>query len=384
MFLPEILPFPCFGLTVKDDWIMSKRKNESSGAGESRSNERLEYSPGEIEVHVFHPGGSIVKIRVSAKDLSATGLGFMHRGFLYDNTKCEVHLPSLLGEPEVVVGRVVRCVHREGSMHEVGLKFDKPIDPRLFTEVGLEHASINAEPMAMPNLTGRILHIDDQELDTALLKHHLKATGISLTSIQNPDDVLKAIRAEPFDVVICDLYIGDVDGEVIIQQLRDNDFQGKIIIVTAESDPSRNHRLRNMGVEEIIQKPYDPARLIGILSSILKSVGASSSEEPIYSSIPDTGEMGKLVRTYIKHTKEKVSEIKEAVEKNDIKLLRRLCLELKGHGASYGFASLTQTAHAVIQSLDASMSIEESVTAINRLISVCNRLQVKVPEKKAG
>ncbi|MCK4872513.1 MAG: response regulator [Phycisphaerales bacterium] len=330
---------------------------------------------------VQHPGGTTAKLLVVSRDLSSTGMAFYHRGFLHAGTACELELLTLAGEMELIRSKVVRCRHIKSSIHEIGIAFDAPIDPRRFMEVGIEHAAINAEPMEMPELTGRVLQIDDQKLEALLLKHHLKATGIKLTSIQNPDEVSHLIKAQAFDLIVCDLNMGDVKGEDVIERLRAEDFKGPIIAITSETNPTRLDHVKQAGATNILSKPYDPASLIGMLSSLLKSVSAGATDEPIYSSIPAEGDMGELLTAHIEEAKKKAQQIEQAMADDALDALRGLCLDVKASGSSCGYPVLTEAADAVVHALDSSQSVVKSANEIRSLLSVCSRLRLAEPDE---
>jgi hypothetical protein len=66
--------------------------------------------------------------RVAPRDLSAGGIGFLHRGSLPGGTPVAVHFPLCEGRMHSATGRVVRCFGLTKDVYDVGVAFDKPID----------------------------------------------------------------------------------------------------------------------------------------------------------------------------------------------------------------------------------------------------------------
>lgn len=84
-----------------------------------------------IEVVLTHPGGGEVHVRAVVKDVSKTGLGMLYGGFLHHGTRVAVRFIGDDRNALIVQGaRVVRCVHVQGPVHDVGMKFDAevPVD----------------------------------------------------------------------------------------------------------------------------------------------------------------------------------------------------------------------------------------------------------------
>lgn len=100
---------------------------------ELRSSERFSYRTQEpIEMRVTHPGESSEVFRVRPRNLSGTGLGLLHGGFLHPGSACEVMMISQDGDLVGVSGVVVRCRHVEGRVHDIGIRFEEKLDLSMF------------------------------------------------------------------------------------------------------------------------------------------------------------------------------------------------------------------------------------------------------------
>lgn len=79
-----------------------------------------------------HPTGARFHFIVRPRDISRTGMGFLHGGYVHKGTKAAVSLVMLDREVISRVGAVVRCRHVQGLIHEVGVKFDEPFETEPF------------------------------------------------------------------------------------------------------------------------------------------------------------------------------------------------------------------------------------------------------------
>ena len=84
--------------------------------------------PNGLLVVILHPGGNVVKYRVTPRNFSTAGVGFLHGNFLHTGTACLIAVRTRDGKALLVHGRVVRCSHVQDNVHEIGVQFDSPIE----------------------------------------------------------------------------------------------------------------------------------------------------------------------------------------------------------------------------------------------------------------
>ena len=100
-----------------------------------RQDPRFTYRPGHISIAVEQPRGGTTFLSVSPRNISAGGVAFLHGGFLHTGSRCTLRLgPQPKGIVEIA-GEIVNCRHIEWLLHEVSVKFDRPIDPSLFVRI---------------------------------------------------------------------------------------------------------------------------------------------------------------------------------------------------------------------------------------------------------
>ncbi len=62
------------------------------------------------------------------RNISRTGMALLHGKFVYDGTICVLGLQALDGQVIPVRGKVVGCRLIRGRIHELGIRFDEPVE----------------------------------------------------------------------------------------------------------------------------------------------------------------------------------------------------------------------------------------------------------------
>lgn len=128
----------------------------------------------------------------------------------------------------------------------------------------------------------RVLVVDDEEnlnwsLVTSLRKDEYAADG-ALTG----EDALRRMAAQPYDIVISDVKMPGMDGFELLQWLRSNRPQTRVVMMTAFGSPTdRAEALRN-GAIAYLEKPFDLHALkeeLRRLTAIDQRAGGASEPE---------------------------------------------------------------------------------------------------------
>ncbi|MGE0713084.1 MAG: response regulator [Planctomycetota bacterium] len=118
-------------------------------------------------------------------------------------------------------------------------------------------------PAARPRK--RILTCDDEPSVSRLLQRFLRFSGFEVTSLQNPALVLGALEQEPYDLLILDLLMPELDGDQVLARLRaceDGLEDLPVIVLTAKLlEPEERAALRRLRAT-VLQKPFQLHDLI--------------------------------------------------------------------------------------------------------------------------
>lgn len=342
-----------------------------------RLEQRLNFRRPAIAVRVTQPGGGVRDCVMPSRNLSVGGISLLHTAFLYKGTECRVLLRKRLGGEETLNATVSWCRLVTGKIHLLGLKFSHTIFVKHYLESAECRDLIDAAPTNPLELKGRLLLIDDQEMDRLLFGHYVKGTGCEVAVASNASEAADEMMVSPVDVIFCDLNLPNKTGEKLIADFRAAGFKGYIVALTAETAPARLKNAISAGANDVLQKPYDAERLLGQIAKALKS---TSSGDHIYSTLANQPNATTLIEQFIQQVDRVLGDMNKGIATEDFAKVRAACQTLLGTGAGYGFPLVSDAAKDAVTSLDASQSVTEAKDELRLLESICRRLSAASPD----
>jgi PAS domain S-box-containing protein len=107
-------------------------------------------------------------------------------------------------------------------------------------------------------LNAKILIVDDQEVNVALLEQLLTETHYAhVTSTMNPHEVFALHRKNAYDLILLDLQMPGMDGFQVIEGLKTNDSDRYLPVLVLTAQPGHKLRALQVGVRDFISKPFD-------------------------------------------------------------------------------------------------------------------------------
>jgi CheY-like chemotaxis protein len=110
---------------------------------------------------------------------------------------------------------------------------------------------------------GKILVIDDDPLSRNILSASLTEEGYTVATAENGRVGLQMLRENPFDTVLLDLLMPEMDGFDVLKIIK-ADVRIRhlpVIVISGEEDLAGITRCISMGAEDYMQKPFDPVLL---------------------------------------------------------------------------------------------------------------------------
>ena len=115
--------------------------------------------------------------------------------------------------------------------------------------------------MALP-----VLVVDDSPMARKMLIKALPpAWDIEITQAGNGIEALEQYRAGKGSVIFLDLTMPEMDGYGVLAELRKQDLNAFVIVVSADIQPEAQERVRSMGAIAFVKKPVNMEKLIPIL-----------------------------------------------------------------------------------------------------------------------
>ncbi|MBN1140103.1 MAG: response regulator [Anaerolineae bacterium] len=120
---------------------------------------------------------------------------------------------------------------------------------------------------------GTILVVDDNLLNRILLSTSLQEDGYTVEMAEDGRQALEMLGAQPFDVVLLDLLMPEMDGYQVLEQIKANSAWRTIPVIIVSSLDEMESILRciEMGATDYLPKPFDAALLHARIGASLAS-----------------------------------------------------------------------------------------------------------------
>lgn len=118
--------------------------------------------------------------------------------------------------------------------------------------------------------TKNILIVDDDEGSYVLTKSILSETGAAFEWANNGKAALKMVDEEPFNVVIMDIKMPELDGIETTKLMKEKLPDLPIIVQTAFAYDSEKQRALEAGCDGYITKPIDMEGFVDMVKGFIK------------------------------------------------------------------------------------------------------------------
>ena len=115
----------------------------------------------------------------------------------------------------------------------------------------------------------RVLVVDDDVIVRESFKRVLTDAGYSVCTARNGHAALAACSSEPFDVMLADLKMQEMDGLEVTRRVKRAHPQVQVLIVTGYPTQQSAREARGLGVFDYLNKPVAPDRLSAVTAAAL-------------------------------------------------------------------------------------------------------------------
>lgn len=354
------------GLSLtKLESILDKLEKESDGESIRRDDARWPFRQPSIGVTLIHPGGSQVDVHMACRNLSRGGAGLLHSTFLYNGTRCIFSLPHHERGMVPVEGEVVRCQHREGMIHEIGVRFDAPIDLRAFTNPNPLSQLFSAERVDASTLEGTLLYVDPSEEDRDVLTSCLKDTGVYVVPATTAKEGLDLAK-KGVDMIIAEFALDDMSGAEFVVQLRSENISKPVLFLTHDMSDRVTNAVNRRMAQAMIRKPIVEETLFAALAEFLHpSVGTDAPGSRVVDP--------QLVEALKPEFARCARQIDTAVRNNKPMEAISSCHVLQQIASLVGLSRMSENIAVVLVGLSETMEIEPVADDLRFIIEECRR-----------
>ena len=236
------------------------------------------------------------------------------------------------------------------SIEDIGTKFEVILPCRLSDVKVAEHKEETSLLMSS-YFKGRVLVAEDIEELQILVRRMLEMVGVEVTLANNGKEAVELALMQPYDLVLMDMQMPEMDGIEATGLLRQVGFEVPIVALTANVMQHHREQFEEAGCTEFLSKPIDYEALMKVLDSYLQpSDGAVSTinQEVAVAEIVDD----ELMQLFVERSAVHLERLKEALEKEDWASVRSAAHTVKGSGSTFGHPELTQLGKEVCDHID--------------------------------
>ncbi len=118
----------------------------------------------------------------------------------------------------------------------------------------------------------QVLLIDDEPIVGKRLVPALSKDGYEVEFCDNGRDALVRIDAKPFDIVVTDVRMDDVDGLEILERVQAQSQRTRVIIITGYATIEVAREALAKGACDFIAKPFKPNELREVIAKAAESL----------------------------------------------------------------------------------------------------------------
>jgi DNA-binding response OmpR family regulator len=123
----------------------------------------------------------------------------------------------------------------------------------------------------------RILIVDDDPHIRELVKHFMEREGFDTIEASDGREALAKLDNVQADMAILDVMMPNMDGWELCRELREQ-YDIPLLMLTAKGDTSQKVKGFELGTDDYLVKPFEPAELIVRVKALLKRYKIAASQ----------------------------------------------------------------------------------------------------------
>ena len=233
-------------------------------------------------------------------------------------------------------------------------------------EEAVHQPSCGASAGAAGNLMGiRVLLAEDGIDNQRLIQSVLSKAGAEVEIAKNGKIAVDRAGAAPFDLILMDIQMPEMDGYQATRKLREQGVTIPIIALTAHAMSGDREKCLAAGCTAYVAKPITHRQLIAtVMQHTGRQNGGGGQEvtarqedqagQVLQSEFTDDADLVEVIDQFVADLPGRVQQMREAVANGCFQDLQRLAHQLKGVGGSYGYPALTDAVKPLEDAAEAS------------------------------
>lgn len=116
----------------------------------------------------------------------------------------------------------------------------------------------------------RVLIVDDEPHILTLVSYHLAKEGFEVTTVEDGRSALELGQGQPFDFIVLDIMLPQLDGVEVCKRLRKAGIETPILMLSAKGEEFDKVLALELGADDYMTKPFSPRELLARIKAILR------------------------------------------------------------------------------------------------------------------
>lgn len=124
----------------------------------------------------------------------------------------------------------------------------------------------------LSSASSSLLIVDDNSMNRIMLSRYTTRLGYRATLAENGRQALEKLLVEPFDLVLLDVQMPEMDGYQVLEEMKIHPHLREIpvIMITAVDELESTVRCIELGAQDYLPKPFNPVLLRARLAACLE------------------------------------------------------------------------------------------------------------------
>lgn len=162
----------------------------------------------------------------------------------------------------------------------------------------------------------KILIIDDNKFFCEMKKRMLEDSGYTCEYSLDSEAGLERLRSNPFDLILLDLQIGDVNGISLLPKIRDIDPDALVVILTGHADVKSAVDAVRLGAYDFISKEVEDSEILLRIEKALEKKNDTIELENLKKAVGDRFKFQNIIG--VNRKMQEIYELIETVSKTDV------------------------------------------------------------------
>jgi signal transduction histidine kinase/CheY-like chemotaxis protein/HPt (histidine-containing phosphotransfer) domain-containing protein len=250
-----------------------------------------------------------------------------------------------------------------------------------------DEAAPNDDAATPPTrLSGKVLLAEDGIDTQRLIARHLTRAGATVTVVGTGRAAVERLSVEPFDLVLMDLRMPDLDGYAAVERLRAEGCTTPVLALTANATQRDCDRCLASGFDGYLTKPIEKRKLLADLAPYLPArpstattTGAmpttDETDAPLVSLLANDPDIRDLLGDFVGVLPGKVNDLNDRLARRDMAGLRDVAHQIKGAAGGYGFPAISASAGQLETQVQSGVPRDTLERSVSALVSLIRRVQ---------